>query len=67
MKKQKFRVLSPDGFDTQRDTIFSTYEQAEQETKDFASRFIRQGYYSNQYRERIPLNEIANNCKIITA
>jgi hypothetical protein len=65
MKKQKtFRILSPDGFDIERDR---TYKESElyQAGQDFLARFKAQGYYSNSNREHIALEDLLDECEII--
>ena len=55
--KQKYIILSPDGFPTHHE---DTYFESELEAKkqEFVDRFKQQGYYSTSNRERIPLNEL---------
>jgi hypothetical protein len=68
MKKEKYRVLSPDGLDTSFNGDYKTLEQAEEEAKRFASSYEHQGYYStirDGERYRMPINEIVSNCLII--
>jgi len=61
---QKFRILSPDGFELKRDDNEYTQEQVKTELEEFTKRFEAQGYYSSN-NGRIPLAEIAENCMII--
>lgn len=62
-----YRVLSPDGFDIERDGEYNSHEEAKEALNRFIERFKVQGYYSTASRERISLNHIAQYCKIIQA
>lgn len=61
---KKYRILSPDGFDIEMD---KTYTEAEipKAFEDFKERFKAQGYYSNSNREKIPLEDIQDLCRVI--
>ena len=63
-KVQKFRILSPDGFDIRMDKFTFTKKQVPQELENFVKRYERQGYYSSN-RGRIPLKEIAEHCSVV--
>ncbi len=63
-KVQKFRILSPDGFDIRMDKANYTEKQVPKELEDFAKRYERQGYYSSN-RGRIPLEDIADYCSVV--
>jgi hypothetical protein len=63
-KVQKFRILSPDGFDIRMDKANYTEKQVPQELENFAKRYERQGYYSSN-RGRIPLEDIADYCSVV--
>lgn len=69
MKKAKqYEVLSPDGFGIEMDSNYKTKKEAKIALKDFVKRYEAQGYYSSirgGERVRIPINEIADNCRII--
>ena len=60
----KLRVLSPDGFDIERDVIYTSEPQARRAIEAFASRFEAQGYYSG-VAGRIALVDIPDACKIV--
>jgi hypothetical protein len=62
-KVQRFRILSPDGFDIRMDKFSYTEKQIEGELKKFTERYRLQGYYSSN-RGRIALEDIADYCKI---
>ena len=64
-KVQKFRILSPDGFDIRMDKFSYTEKQVPQELEDFAKRYERQGYYSSPRYGRIPLEDIADYCSVV--
>jgi hypothetical protein len=59
-----YRILSPDGFDIERDR---TYKESElyQAGQDFLARYKAQGYYSNSNREHIELDDLLDECQII--
>jgi hypothetical protein len=59
-----YRILSPDGFDIERDR---TYKESElyQAGQDFLARYKAQGYYSNSNREHIELEDLLDECQII--
>lgn len=60
-----YRVLSPDGFDIERDAEYRTLKEAREALKLFISRFTIQGFYSTGNRERIPVADLAECCVII--
>jgi len=66
MKKlPKFRILSPDGFDLDREqTIYKGHIQVLRALINFRNRYISQGYYSSNYG-RIELRDIPENCSVI--
>jgi hypothetical protein len=61
---KKYRILSPDGFDIERDRTYKESE-LEQAGKDFIARYKAQGYYSNMNREHIELDDLLDECQII--
>jgi hypothetical protein len=64
----KFRALSPDGFDIDMHTDYKTREDAQEAIRAFAQRFAHQGYYSTirgNQSVQIPINEIADYCRIV--
>ena len=69
MKKIKYRVLSPDGFDTQMDGIYTSQKAVKAELNRFADSYKAQGYYSqvcyNGYRRHIEINMIPDYCEIV--
>jgi hypothetical protein len=64
IKEKQYRILSPDGFDIERDRIYKESELLEA-GKQFVERFRQQGYYSNSNREHIELDDLLENCEII--
>jgi hypothetical protein len=62
--KQKYNVLSPDGFTIHHSDTYDTVEEAKIALYEWMERYKTQGYYSS-VNGRIPLNELENNCKII--
>jgi hypothetical protein len=65
MKKQKFDVLSPDGFSIYYSKTYSSEKKAMEFFMEWKKRYESQGYYSSN-NGRIPLNELHNYIKIIT-
>lgn len=64
-KVQKFRILSPDGFDIRMDKHTYTEKQVPQELENFVKRYERQGYYSSVKYGRIHLLDIADYCSVV--
>ena len=61
-QKEKFVILSPDGFPIERDKAY--YRSINELHKAFAiwkERFVLQGYYSSN-RGRIPLEDLLEEC-----
>ncbi len=65
MKKQKFDLLSPDGFAISFDAVYNSKKEAEKAFTEWAKRYEVQGYYSSN-GGRIPLDELRSHCKLIT-
>ena len=66
---RRYRVLSPDGFDIEPVNAYTTKKEAAAALSRFVERYEMQGYYStfrNRERYEMPLNEIKENCKVIT-
>jgi len=63
--KESFNILSPDGFPIERDKVYSTPEKAWKALEEWMERYKQQGYYSMSNRERLPLDEIKENCTLI--
>jgi hypothetical protein len=64
MKKQKYDVISPDGFSISVDKTWSSPETAQQALTEWIKRYEIQAYYSSN-NGRIPLGELESYCKII--
>jgi hypothetical protein len=74
--KMKYRVLSPDGFDTHFNVItgntkfYNSIKEVKAELKRFANNYKLQGYYSqicyNGYKREIPVVSIPDYCEVIT-
>jgi len=64
MKKQKFDVLSPDGFSIHYSDTYSSEKKAMEVFNEWKKRYESQGYYSSN-NGRIPLNELHKYVKII--
>ena len=67
---KNYRVLSPDGIDTEPQT-YNNLRQAKKALTRFIHRYTAQGYYSqtcyNGYIRQISLNELPDYCEIITS
>lgn len=64
VEEKKYRILSPDGFDIEMDTVYSKSEVMPAFEK-FKQRFEKQGYYSTSSREQIPLEDLADYMDVI--
>jgi hypothetical protein len=65
-KKKGIRILSPDGFDIEFDTVYPGREAAKIAFDKWVKRYEAQGYYSSN-RGRIPLDELESHCQLIEA
>lgn len=63
-KKNKVRILSPDGFDIEMDKTYKP-EEVDAAIEKFIARYKSQGYYSNSNRERIPIGEIKDLMQVV--
>ena len=63
MPKQKYTVLSPDGFNIRFENEWNTKEEAQQALTKWMERYEAQGYYSSN-EGRIPLHELESRCVI---
>jgi hypothetical protein len=61
----EYVVYSPDGFTIDREETYPSPEVAEQKLQEWVKRYEKQGYYSMSDRRRIPLDEIADHCRIV--
>ena len=62
----KISVLSPDGFQIERNKAsYRSRKSAETALDNWIRRYDFQGYYSTSSRERIPLANIKERCQII--
>lgn len=64
MKKDKFVVLSPDGFPIRRDKFYYSHKTAIKDLNEWMKGYEVQGYYSSVQWGRIPLNELNYYCQI---
>jgi len=64
-KNKKFIVLSPDGFPLEFDKTYSNKKEINEAIEHFVDRYRAQGYYSKTYRERIALEDIEKECRIV--
>lgn len=60
----KYRVLTPDGFDILRDTLYDTPEQAEEDLTQWVKGYEAQGYYSWR-GHKLSLETLKENCRIV--
>jgi len=56
-EKQKYRVISPDGFDIVNGKIYNSKKEAEIAFLEWSKNYVNQGYYSSN-KGRIPLDEL---------
>jgi len=59
-----YRVLTPDGFDIRRDTLYDTPKQAEEDLIRWVKGYEAQGYYSWR-GTRLSLEDLKANCRIL--
>jgi hypothetical protein len=64
-KKQKFDVISPDGFSIHFSDTYKTKEDAITAFCEWKKRYETQGYYSSTKFGKIPLDELENYCQIV--
>ena len=64
-KKQKFDVISPDGFSIHFSDTYKTKEDAITAFCEWKKRYETQGYYSSTKYGKIPLDELENYCQIV--
>ena len=64
MKREKFVVISPDGFPIHMEDTYPSKKKAEQALNEWMKGYERQGYYSSVDWGRIPLNELNYYCQI---
>ena len=63
--KKGYDINSPDGFGMYMDKIYSSPENAENAFQVWIKRFEHQGYYRDNNRNMIPLDELRNHCKLV--
>ncbi len=63
--KTGYDINSPDGFGMYMDRIYSSSEKAEDAFQVWIKRFENQGYYRDNNRNMIPLDQLRNNCKLV--
>ncbi len=63
---QQFVVIGPDEIEIQPEP-FASRAAAEDALKKWVERYRRQGYYSTARWERIPVDELAERCRIVDA
>jgi hypothetical protein len=61
----KYDVLSPDGHSIDSGDYYKSPEEAGEELDKWIKNFEKQGYYSSNHG-RIPLEQLALHCKLIT-
>jgi hypothetical protein len=64
MAKERFDVLSPDGFSIHFSDTYPSEKKAIKAFEEWKLRYERQGYYSSN-NGRIPVNELHNHIKIV--
>jgi hypothetical protein len=62
--KEKFKIISPDGFTIERDVVWYNKKDIERVFNNWKTRFEVQGYYSSSQYGRIPLDQLINYCVI---
>lgn len=64
MSKQRYDVISPDGFSIHFSDTYPSEKKAIEAFEKWKKRYEPQGYYSSN-NGRIPLNELHNHIKIV--
>ena len=64
MKRNKFVVISPDGFPIRRERFYYSEKTALKDFNKWVKGYEFQGYYSSVNYGRIPLNELNQYCQI---
>jgi hypothetical protein len=62
--EQKYRLLSPDGFDIEMDAVYTQSELMPAFEK-FKKRFEKQGYYSTSNRTKIDLRDLEDYMQVV--
>ena len=64
-KKEKWDIISPDGFSFNREGTYPSEEKAKEAAKQIVGeRFKAQGYYSSMKFGRIPFDDILDYCEV---
>jgi hypothetical protein len=67
MSKNKYQILSPDGFTIERDMIgYPSRKKAMEAFNQWKERYKQQGYYSSTNHGRIDLLDLEDFCQFIT-
>lgn len=64
-KQLVYDINSPDGIGMYMDKVYSTPENAQIGFEEWKKRFEHQGYYRDNRRNMIPLNELRNHCRLV--
>jgi hypothetical protein len=64
-KKLVYDINSPDGIGMYMDKVYSTPQNAQIGFEEWKKRFEHQGYYRDNNRNMIPLNELRNHCRLV--
>jgi hypothetical protein len=67
MTSKKYDLLSPDGIPIHPTETYSSLKEVKVKFDEWVKRYERQGYYSSVYYGRIPLSELKNYCKVVSA
>ena len=65
MAKEKFDIISPDGFAISFDEVYTTFRQGAKAFINWKNRFKVQGYYSSVKYGRIHLDDLKDYCEVI--
>lgn len=67
MAKNKYQILSPDGFTIERDVIgYPSRKKGMEAFNQWKERYKQQGYYSSTNYGRIDLLDLEDFCQFIT-
>jgi hypothetical protein len=67
MKRNKYQVLSPDGFTIERDVVsYPSKKKALEAFTKWKENYSRQGYYSSVNYGKIHLSDLVDYCQFVT-
>lgn len=65
INKEKYNILSPDGFTIRRDKIYNSLMDAARDFIKWKNNFRRQGYYSSVNYGKIHPDDLRYSCELV--